>query len=69
MAIYCLEHFNEKVSIKRVRELWTTILNELFNGHENPEIAQDRGKFFKKQSETLHAKTNRTLMIHHSKLL
>jgi len=32
MAIYCQEQFNEKVSIKRVRELRTAILNELFNG-------------------------------------
>ncbi len=41
MAIYCREHFNEKVSIKRVRELRTTILNELFNG---PDDLPDRGK-------------------------
>jgi hypothetical protein len=32
MAIYCREQFSEKVSIKRVRELRTTILNELFSG-------------------------------------
>lgn len=32
MAIYCREQFNEKVSIKRVRELRITILNELMTG-------------------------------------
>lgn len=38
MAIYCQEQFNEKVSIKRVRQLRITILNELINGQN-----QDRG--------------------------
>ena len=57
MAIYCRKHFNEKVSIKRVRELRITILNELFSGHDNPDIEQDRGRFFKERSESLHAKT------------
>lgn len=57
MAIYCREHFNEKVSIKRVRELRVTILNELFNNPDNPDIEQDRDNFFKRQSGSLHAKT------------
>ncbi len=30
MAIYCQEEFNEKVSIERIRQLRTKILNELF---------------------------------------
>ncbi len=49
MAIYCREQFNEKVSIKRVRELRTTILNELISGQnqvpDNPNgdnIVKDR---------------------------
>lgn len=32
LAIYCRDHFNEKVSIKRVRQLRTAILNDLING-------------------------------------
>ncbi len=49
MAIYCREQFNEKVSIKRVRELRTTILNKLISGQnqvpDNPNgdnIVKDR---------------------------
>jgi len=33
MAIYCRQQFNENVSIKRIRELRTTILNELYRSH------------------------------------
>lgn len=33
MAIYCRQQFDENVSIKRVRKLRTTILNELYGGH------------------------------------
>ncbi len=41
MAIYCHEEFNEKVSIKRIRQLRTKILNELFNGQANSEPIRD----------------------------
>lgn len=37
MSIYCHENFNEKVTIKRVRELRRTILNELFHGQNETE--------------------------------
>jgi hypothetical protein len=33
MAIYCRQQFDENVSIKRVRKLRTTILNELYRDH------------------------------------
>jgi IS4 transposase len=33
MAIYCRQQFDENVSIKRVRKLRTTILNELYGEH------------------------------------
>jgi hypothetical protein len=33
MAIYCRQQFDENVSIKRVRKLRTTILNELYGNH------------------------------------
>jgi hypothetical protein len=52
MSIYCHKQFNEKVSIKRIRELRTTILNELYAGH-NPETNQEN---FKEQRK-LYAKT------------
>ncbi len=56
MAIYCRENFNEKVSIKRVRELRTTILNELFGGQEVNDTNHDN--FFKEQKDKrLDAKT------------
>jgi hypothetical protein len=56
MAIYCREHFNEKVSIKRVRALRTTILNELFNSHGGvPDPSQDN--LVRKQESLRQAKT------------
>jgi len=55
MAIYCREQFNEEVSIKRVRELRSTILNELFNSQNNIEKVEDQ--IFKEQDKLLHAKT------------
>jgi hypothetical protein len=55
MAIYCREQFNEEVSIKRVRELRTTILNELFNGQDD--IEKIENQIFKEQDKPLHAKT------------
>jgi len=37
LAIYCHEHYNEKVSIKRVRQLRTQIQNELQSAPANAE--------------------------------
>ena len=56
MAIYCREHFDEKVSIKRVRELRTTILNELFYDRDSNETAMNNN-IGKKQKQSHHAKT------------
>jgi len=42
MAIYCREQFDEKVSIKRVRQLGSTILNELMNG-QNQDLDNSNG--------------------------
>jgi hypothetical protein len=47
MAIYCREQFNEAVSIKRVRELRSIILNELFNSQD--EIGKIENQIFKEQ--------------------
>lgn len=55
MAIYCREQFNEEVSIKRVRELRATILNELFAGQDD--IDKIENQIFKEQYKPLHAKT------------
>ena len=55
MAIHCREQFNEEVSIKRVRELRTTILNELFNGQDD--IDKIENQIFKEQGKLLYAKT------------
>jgi hypothetical protein len=55
MAIYCREQFNEEVSIKRVRELRTTILNELFNCQDD--IDKIENQIFKEQGKSLYAKT------------
>ena len=55
MAIYCREQFNEEVSIKRVRELRTIILNELFNGQD--EIDKIEDQIFKEPDKPLYAKT------------
>ena len=55
MAIYCHEEFNEKVSIKRVRQLRTKILNELFNEQGNSEPIEDNN--FKEPIKSRDAKT------------
>ena len=55
MAIYCREQFNEEVSIKRIRELRSTILNELFNNQNNIEKVENQ--IFKEQDKLLHAKS------------
>ena len=57
MAIYCREQFNEKVSIKRVRQLRTTILNELMNG-QNQGMSNPNGSDIVKERKNLkQAKT------------
>ena len=54
LAIYCHNHYQEKVSIKRVRELRIKILNELRDsGHKDP-LASD---FTEQDSDALYAKT------------
>lgn len=55
MAIYCRQQFNEKASIKRVRELRTIILNELFNGQKDEEPKKD--SIFKDQTTLSQAIT------------
>jgi len=55
LAIYCREQFNEEVSIKRVRELRNTILNELFSNQNNIEKVENQ--IFKEHDKLLHAKT------------
>jgi hypothetical protein len=55
MAIYCREQFNEEVSIKRVRELRSIILNELFNSQA--EIDKIENQIFKEQYKPSLAKT------------
>lgn len=57
MAIYCRKQFNEKVSIKRVRELRTSILNELFSNSKVTAPASVKGKNVKKQKRQRQAKT------------
>jgi hypothetical protein len=49
MAIYCHEEFNEKVSIERIRQLRTKILNELFQskGSTRPPKVKKRKKYRK----------------------
>jgi hypothetical protein len=54
LAIYCHKHFQEKVSIRRVRQLRIQIENELRNWPMEPE----RPKYGKEQKlQTLNAKT------------
>jgi IS4 transposase len=54
LAIYCHKHFNERVSIARVRQLRNQIKNELRHaGFIAPETAHVR----EKPGEDLHAKT------------
>ncbi len=57
MAIYCREQFNEKISINRVRELRTSILNELFNNSKVTAPASAKGKNVRKQKRQGQAKT------------
>ncbi len=57
MAIYCREQFNEKVSIKRVRELRTTILNELISGKNQPPDNPKGDNIVKERKNLKQAKT------------
>ena len=57
MAIYCQEQFNEKVSIKRVRQLRTTILNELMNGQNHDRVNPDENNIVKERRNLKFAKT------------
>lgn len=49
MAIYCRQQFNETVSIKRIRELSITILNELYG---NPQVETDEKNIKEKRAYT-----------------
>ena len=55
MAIYCHEEFNEKVSIERIRQLRTKILNELFQSADN--FGPPKVKKRKKSKKSRGAKT------------
>ena len=55
MAIYCHEEFNEKVSIERIRQLRTKILNELFQSKDSS--VPPKGKKWKKHKKISGAKT------------
>lgn len=57
MAIYCREQFNEKVSIKRVRELRTTILNELISGQSRAPDNTNGDNIVKERKNLQQAKT------------
>lgn len=57
MAIYCREQFNEKVSIKRVRELRTTILNGLMTGQNQSRAKHNGNNIVKEQKNLQQAKT------------
>lgn len=55
IAIYCREEYNEKVLIKRIRQLRTKILNELFNSQDNPESDEDNN--VKERIKSVDART------------
>lgn len=57
MAIYCREQFDEKVSVKRVRELRTTILNELFNDQNEIPCDESMDIIVKDRKNLKYAKT------------
>ena len=57
LAIYCRKQFNEKVSIKRVRQLRTAILNDLFTAGGDAPPDSDRDNIVKDQKILTHAKT------------
>jgi hypothetical protein len=57
LAIYCRQQFNEKVSIKRVRQLRTAILNDLFTGCGGTPPDLNRDNVVKDQKILTQAKT------------
>jgi len=57
MAIYCQEQFNEKGSIKRVRQLRTTILNELMNSQDQDRSNPNGNNIVKERKNLKQAKT------------
>jgi len=56
LAIYCREQFDETVSIKRVWQLRTAILNDLFTRCDGPP-SSDRGNIVKDRKILTQAKT------------
>ncbi len=52
LTIYCRDEFNEKVSIKRVRQLRTAILNDLIPHDENGSHRLSRDNLVKDQKFT-----------------
>ena len=52
LAIYCRNEFNEKVSIKRVRQLRTAILNDLIGHDEDTSHSLNRDNIVKDQKIT-----------------
>ncbi|MCB9495247.1 MAG: IS4 family transposase [Desulfobacteraceae bacterium] len=57
LAIYCRQQFNEKVSIKRVRQLRNAILNDLFTGCDDTPPDLNRDNTVKDQNILTKAKT------------
>ena len=57
LAIYCRQQFNEKVSIKRVRQLRTAILNDIFTGGSKTPPDLNRDSIVKDQKIVTQAKT------------
>ena len=57
LAIYCREQFNEKVSIKRVRQLRTAILNDLITGSSATPPDLSGNNIVKDQNNLKQAKT------------
>jgi hypothetical protein len=57
LAIHCQEQFNKKVSIKRVRQLRTSILNDLFAGYSDSPSDLNTDNIVKDQKKTTRAKT------------
>jgi hypothetical protein len=53
LAIYCNKHYQEKVSIKRVRQLWVKIQNELRESQHKDFMTSD---FTEQGSEIIYTK-------------
>ena len=52
LAIYCRNEFNEKVSVKRVRQLRTAILNDLIEQNQGATEGLNRDNIVKDQKIT-----------------